>query len=123
MSQTLPQHELLRLVSLPQKARFQPSAEMGATQERTLYAIGSNALIMIEASSSGYHCGSLALGKATNERGGDPMRFYTKPHQFYCGIDLHARTMYVCIVNRDGEVLPHRNMKAAPEALLKAVAP
>jgi len=21
------------------------------------------------------------------------MRFYTKPHQFYCGIDLHARTM------------------------------
>ena len=22
------------------------------------------------------------------------MRFYTKQHQFYCGIDLHARTMY-----------------------------
>ena len=22
------------------------------------------------------------------------MRFYTKPHQFHCGIDLHARTMY-----------------------------
>ena len=28
------------------------------------------------------------------------MRFYTKPHQFYCGIDLHARTMYLCILNR-----------------------
>jgi hypothetical protein len=51
------------------------------------------------------------------------MRFYTKPHQFYCGIDLHARTMYVCILNRDGEVLLHRNMKAAPEPLLKALAP
>lgn len=22
------------------------------------------------------------------------MRFYTKQHPFYCGIDLHARTMY-----------------------------
>ena len=29
------------------------------------------------------------------------MRFYTKPHQFYCGIDLHARTMYVCILNQE----------------------
>jgi hypothetical protein len=27
------------------------------------------------------------------------MRFYTKVHEAYCGIDLHVRTMYVCIVN------------------------
>jgi transposase len=51
------------------------------------------------------------------------MRFYTKQHPFYCGIDLHARSMYVCIVNQDGEILVHRNMKAAPEPFLKAVAP
>src|SRR5262245_10813061 len=51
------------------------------------------------------------------------MRFYTKPHQFYCGIDLHARTMYLCILNQEGEVLLHRNMKAAPEPFLKAIAP
>jgi transposase len=51
------------------------------------------------------------------------MRFYTKPHQFYCGIDLHARSMYVCIVNQEGDILVHRNMKAAPEPFLKAVAP
>src|SRR5499433_3249864 len=51
------------------------------------------------------------------------MRFYTKQHPFYCGIDLHARSMYVCIVNHDGEILVHRNMKAAPEPFLKAVAP
>jgi len=25
------------------------------------------------------------------------MRFYTTEHTFYCGVDLHARTMYVCI--------------------------
>jgi transposase len=51
------------------------------------------------------------------------MRFYTNPHPFYCGIDLHARSMYVCIVNRDGEILMHRNMKAVPEPFLKAIVP
>jgi transposase len=51
------------------------------------------------------------------------MRFYTKPHQFYCGIDLHARSMYLCILDRDGEIVLHRNMKAAPEPFLKAIAP
>ena len=51
------------------------------------------------------------------------MRFYTNPHQFYCGIDLHARSMYVCILSHDGEICLHRNMKAAPQPFLKAVAP
>src|SRR5262245_57497794 len=51
------------------------------------------------------------------------MRFYTKQHQFYYGIDLHARTMYVCILSQDGEVVLHRNMPSRPEALLKAIAP
>jgi transposase len=51
------------------------------------------------------------------------MRFYTKQHQFYCGIDLHARTMYVCVLHQDGEILVHRNMPAGPEPFLKAVAP
>jgi transposase len=51
------------------------------------------------------------------------MRFYTKQHKFYCGIDLHARSMYVCVLSQAGEILLHRNMKAAPEPFLKAVAP
>jgi transposase len=51
------------------------------------------------------------------------MRFYTKQHQFYCGIDLHARSMYVCILSQDGEVVLHRNMPASPDTLLKAIAP
>lgn len=51
------------------------------------------------------------------------MRFYTNPHQFYCGIDLYARSMYVCVLSHAGEILLHRNMKAAPEPFLKAVAP
>jgi transposase len=51
------------------------------------------------------------------------MRFYTKQHPVYCGIDLHARSMYVCILSQEGEILLHRNMKAAPEPFLKAIAP
>jgi hypothetical protein len=51
------------------------------------------------------------------------MRFSTNQHPFYCGIDLHARRMYVCIVNHDGEVLRHRNMQAAPAPCLTAIAP
>jgi transposase len=66
----------------------------------------------------------LALGTTlTHDRGGDLMRFYTNQHQFYCGIDLHARSMYVCILSHDGEILLHRNMKAGPEPFLQAVAP
>jgi len=51
------------------------------------------------------------------------MRFYTHQHQFYGGIGLHARTMYLCILHQDGESLVHRKMPAGPEPFLKAVAP
>ncbi len=51
------------------------------------------------------------------------MRFYTKQHPFYCGIDLHARTMYVCTLRQDGAIVLHRNMQASPDALRKAIAP
>jgi transposase len=51
------------------------------------------------------------------------MRFYTKQHKAYCGIDLHARSMYMGILSQDGEILLHRNMKTSPEMFLKAMAP
>jgi hypothetical protein len=51
------------------------------------------------------------------------MRFYTKQHPFSCGIDLHARTLYVCILRQDGERVLHRNMPAGPAPFLKAIAP
>ena len=51
------------------------------------------------------------------------MRFYTKQHHTYGGIDLHARTMYVCILNQAGEILVHQNMKASPDTLLRTMAP
>jgi transposase len=51
------------------------------------------------------------------------MRFYTQQHKAYCGIDLHARTMYVCILNQAGEILVHQNVKASPETFLKVITP
>jgi hypothetical protein len=51
------------------------------------------------------------------------MRFYTQQHKFYCGIDLHARSMDVCLLSQDGEILLHRHMQAAPAPCLQAVAP
>jgi len=51
------------------------------------------------------------------------MRFYTKQHKYYCGIDLHTRVMYLCILNADGETVLHRNVATRPEPFLKAVAP
>ncbi|MCP3849363.1 MAG: IS110 family transposase [Gammaproteobacteria bacterium] len=51
------------------------------------------------------------------------MKFYTKQHDFYCGIDLHARCLYLCILNQAGEIVLHKNIKARPDALLKAIEP
>jgi transposase len=48
---------------------------------------------------------------------------YTTQHPFYCGIDLHARTMSVCIIDQNGEILVHRHMKTSPEAFLTILAP
>jgi hypothetical protein len=32
------------------------------------------------------------------------MKFYTKQHKYYCGIDLHTKKMYLCILDENGEV-------------------
>lgn len=51
------------------------------------------------------------------------MQFYTTEHDYYCGIDLHARTMYVCIIDSKGKIVVERNMPSAPEPLLAFIAP
>lgn len=51
------------------------------------------------------------------------MNVYTNQHPYYCGIDLHARTMYVCILDADGNKVYHKNIPCDPERFLKAIAP
>ncbi len=33
------------------------------------------------------------------------MNFYNNAHPYYCGIDLHARILYVCIIDLQGEIV------------------
>src|SRR5262249_57672311 len=51
------------------------------------------------------------------------MRFYQGQHRFYGGVDLHARTTYLCILDADGQVVYDRNLPATSQAFLQAVAP
>lgn len=38
-------------------------------------------------------------------------------------LDLHARTMYVCVLDQAGNVRLHRNLPTRPDAFLRAVEP
>ena len=51
------------------------------------------------------------------------MKFYTKQHAYYCGIDLHVRTMYPCIIDSEGQVVVHKNLKITPRELTKTIIP
>jgi transposase len=51
------------------------------------------------------------------------MRFYTRQHRHYCGVDLHARSMYVCVLDQEGNVLVSQNIASAPVAFLEVIAP
>jgi len=52
------------------------------------------------------------------------MKYYTSTTEFNCGIDLHARQMYVCLMDRQGKKLVHTNIRNNDFAFfLKLVAP
>jgi transposase len=52
------------------------------------------------------------------------MRFYTGQHRYYCGIDLHARTMYLCILEHEtGKTVLHRSVRCEPDRFLRAIEP
>lgn len=51
------------------------------------------------------------------------MRFYTQQHPYYGGIDLHARSMFVCILDQAGQILVHRHLNANPDSFPKVIAP
>ena len=37
------------------------------------------------------------------------MRFYmNQDHRFYAGVDLHARTMHVCVLDQQDDTLVHK---------------
>ena len=44
------------------------------------------------------------------------MKFYNKQHKYYCGIDLHAKKMYICVMNQMGKIIIHQNVDTDPDA-------
>jgi transposase len=51
------------------------------------------------------------------------MNFYNSKHPYYCGIDLHARSLYVCIIDQDGSTLLHKEIPADPLRLKQLLEP
>jgi transposase len=52
------------------------------------------------------------------------MKFYNSQHQFYCGIDLHAKTLYVCVLDNSGTKRLHKNFQCQNvEGLLEELQP
>ena len=50
--------------------------------------------------------------------------YYQTTTEYSCGVDLHSRQMYICVMDRNGEVLVHRNVRGNNfEYFLKLVEP
>ena len=48
---------------------------------------------------------------------------YNQPHRFYCGVDLHARTMFAHVLDHQGKTVFEQDLPADPELFLKAIQP
>ena len=52
------------------------------------------------------------------------MKLYQASHRFYCGIDLHANSMYACVVDADGHKRLHANFATRdPATFLERLKP
>jgi transposase len=51
------------------------------------------------------------------------MRFYNHQHRFYCGVDLHARSISLHILDAAGRSVVVQTIAASPQAFLDAIAP
>jgi transposase len=51
------------------------------------------------------------------------MRFYSGQHRFYCGVDLHTRTLSLCVLDSVGVIALEVTLPPDPDRLLAALAP
>ena len=51
------------------------------------------------------------------------MRYAQINSKYVCGIDIHAREMYACVMNEKGEILFHRNMRTDFDQFKKKMTP
>jgi transposase len=50
-------------------------------------------------------------------------RCYTGQHRFYCGVDLHARTLFTHVLDAKGKTVFEQDLPADPAAFLTAIKP
>jgi len=48
---------------------------------------------------------------------------YNRQHRFYCGVDLHARTMFTHVLDHKGKTVFEKDLPSNPAAFLRAVKP
>src|SRR5262245_27444429 len=80
-------------------------------------------VILIQASSTAQGSGRMVVPHKSTPKEETWMNFYPQQHKHYCGIDLHAYAMYVCILDQQGTKLVHKNLPTTPEAFLRVIAP
>jgi len=51
------------------------------------------------------------------------MRVYKTQHLHYCGVDLHARSLFVNILDDKGHTRFEQDLPASPTAFLDAIEP
>jgi len=51
------------------------------------------------------------------------MRLYHHSHRFYCGIDLHARLLAICVLDNAGAIFLQAQIPASRQLLLDTLAP
>src|SRR5688572_4837264 len=59
----------------------------------------------------------------TTQKGGPAMRRYLTSHEYYCGVDLHARSMFTHVLDSRGSTVFAKDLAADPEVFLSAIAP
>jgi len=48
---------------------------------------------------------------------------YSRQHRFYCGVDLHARSMFTHVLDGKGKTVFEQDLPADPAAFLRAIKP
>ena len=48
---------------------------------------------------------------------------YNQPHKFYCGVDLHARSMFTHVLDHKGKTVFEQDLAADPDEFLHALKP
>jgi transposase len=51
------------------------------------------------------------------------MQYYIEKHRHTCGVDLHGRNLYLCVLDEDRQVVLHRRVGCDEEQLLRLLAP